>query len=783
MAEGNVLEEVVVTAQKRQQSIQDVGIAIDAFTGPQMTALGFNSSMDIASMSPGVHVGGSIAGQTEQLTIRGVTQNDFSDWVESPIAVYLDGGYIAMAQGQTFSMFDLKRVEIDKGPQSTLFGRNATGGVIRYITNKPTRDFEANANFTYGSYNQEKFEGAVSGPLSDTLAGRAAILYNRHDPILKNIYPYESYGTTGSPGGGQDLWNDDTLAGRAHLDFKPNDRMDFLVSLNYARTNTSSGAYQSSPAVPVYDAQGRLVNSVNSSPTNTCEAYGPGNVCVPISGVDGEIPAGAIAFGPSTPEDNRRPVPGGDFFGYIDPNGPNFTTSTDFAYKNLDKFRSWGASGTFTWDLGWGKLTSISDYKQFYKKVLMDVDAAPVPQSIFESRSKEQQFSQEVRLAGSLERVRWLAGFYYLYINNHTVNGLAFPATSPLLGLVGPNVYASFAGLDANNLVHLTTNSYSVFGQFEFDLTDKLTFIGGLRTVRELKDFSWVQNAYVNTADTKIDTGILAFPLLPLYTHHMAETLWAGKVQLNYKPTANLLLYGGINRGVKAGSFNAQLADGSPPLPADQIPYKPEVLTDYEGGFKWTLFNGTTRFNGDFFYYSYKNYQAFLFQQSSGTVTNNDDTTYGTEFQLQTSPLDGLDMMFSVAYFHATVEDLKLAPGLLKNVQPSFAPELQYAGLARYQWPALGGTMAVQGDFNWSSSFYYNLRNFDSQKYGSYIVGNFRVSYKPDKYPWSVAAFVNNVADERYGVMGFDLSTLCGCNENFYGKPRWFGVTVSYNYK
>ena len=136
VAQG-VLEEVIVTAQKREQNIQQVPIAITAFTGAQMAALGVTESFDIAAFSPGVHISGNLAGQNTQFSIRGVTQNDFADIIEAPNAVYLDEGYIAVAQGQTFGIFDVERVEILKGPQGTLFGRNATGGLIHFQSNKP----------------------------------------------------------------------------------------------------------------------------------------------------------------------------------------------------------------------------------------------------------------------------------------------------------------------------------------------------------------------------------------------------------------------------------------------------------------------------------------------------------------------------------------------------------------------------------------------------------------------------------------------------------------------
>ena len=137
---ASILEEVIVTAQKREQSLQDVPIAITAFTGAQMSALGITKSVDIAAFSPGVHISGNLAGQNTQFSIRGVTQNDFNDIIEAPNAVYLDEGYLAVAQAQTFAVFDIDRVEILKGPQGTLFGRNATGGLVHYLSNKPSFD-------------------------------------------------------------------------------------------------------------------------------------------------------------------------------------------------------------------------------------------------------------------------------------------------------------------------------------------------------------------------------------------------------------------------------------------------------------------------------------------------------------------------------------------------------------------------------------------------------------------------------------------------------------------
>ena len=225
-----VLEEVVVVAQKREQNLQDVPIAINAFTGRQMDALGVSESFDIAAFSPGVHISGNLAGQNTQFSIRGVTQNDFNDIIEAPNAVYLDEGYIAVAQAQTFAVFDIARVEILKGPQGTLFGRNATGGLVHFISNAPSFDgVEGYLDVEFGQFDVSNnadrvvVEGAVGGPISETFAARAAIRYSKQDPYLENLYgngdqlPF--LGDPG-PGAGADLGDDDTIAARVRLDRK-----------------------------------------------------------------------------------------------------------------------------------------------------------------------------------------------------------------------------------------------------------------------------------------------------------------------------------------------------------------------------------------------------------------------------------------------------------------------------------------------------------------------------------------------------------------------------------
>jgi iron complex outermembrane receptor protein len=166
---GGIMDEIVVTAQRRAQDVQDVGISISAFSTEQLRTAGVINSIDVARLTPGVAVSGSIGGQNSQFTIRGVTQNDFNDGIEAPVAVYVDETYIPNLQGQNFGLFDLERVEILKGPQGTLFGRNATGGLVHFVVRKPTEELDGYIEGTYGRFNQTRVEAAIGGGLGGGL--------------------------------------------------------------------------------------------------------------------------------------------------------------------------------------------------------------------------------------------------------------------------------------------------------------------------------------------------------------------------------------------------------------------------------------------------------------------------------------------------------------------------------------------------------------------------------------------------------------------------------------
>jgi iron complex outermembrane receptor protein len=778
-------DEIVVTAQKRNENVQDVGIAITAYSGDQLRALGITKSSDIAGFSPGVSISGSLAGQNTQFTIRGVVQNDFNDIVEAPNAVYLDEGYIAIAQGQSFAVFDIDRVEVLKGPQGTLFGRNATGGLIHYVSHLPSlTKWEGYADARYGILDSTgnpgvfTLEGAVGGPLSDKIAVRAAGRWNKQDAYLKNLYPSGAVGGSPGAGAGADLGNDDTLAGRFTILAEPSSTTQFILSANGSRSKVNTGPYTQKATIAQFDATGELINVLNVGPNETRASIGvPGRPNV-INGDAGSDLNNDGVFG--GPGEIYGRAPGADFFGYKAPDPKTRTLSSDFAFKDQGHVDTWGVNLRAKIELSDNiTLSSVTDYKNFKKLLFIDVDAGPANQLANYGNVDANSFTQELRLNGKADRLNWTAGLYFLHIDNLSRNGLK----APLNGLVPGNP------IDIASTGHLKTSSYSAFGQFDYDLTDQFRVIVGGRLIREKKDYDFIQQLFISPDPRAIQPAQTApgFPLTigPTYpggvpTPYLdkdSKTLWAGKVQFEYRPAEGTLLYVGVNRGVKAGSYNAQL-NGGLATPDSAIKYGAETLWSYEGGFKLSLLDNKVRLNGAVYYYDYKNYQSFLFTGVSGLVINADARTYGGEISLQANPIPGLDMALTFSQFNATVKNvpLRVAGPIRKDLKPTYAPETQASAIVRYGWDMFGGEMAANANVTYTSSFFYNLRNFDADKFGAYANVDLGLGWTSASKALEIGVRVDNVTNHLIGLQGYDLAGLCGCNEVSYKLPRTFSV-------
>ena len=458
----SVLEEITVTAQKREQNIQDVSIAINAFSGEQIKALGITNTVDITQQIPGLQVT-TFSPNLTAFNIRGVSQNNFTDNLEAPIAVYIDGAYVASVNAINGQLFDVERVEALKGPQGTLFGRNATGGVIHYITRgADEEDLNGYAEVSAGEFGKLTFEGAFGGSISENLRYRLSARQEESDGYIEAADFPEG---NPLPSSGQDLGGSDGYALRAAFQYDIGDRGTFDLSVKYTEDDgVPTGGYSFLPYASLDDPNVFIPPEFEDFVTN-------------VIGAPAEA-TGDIFFCPSqlncfAPVDEAgRTVFTGDH--------PNpFNHFSDFA-GFLDR-ETLSVTGEFDVDLDNGmNLVSITNYMDLDKFYTEDGDGIPVPIIEFTTVSDFDQFSQEFRLSGDTDRSRWQVGVYYLDIGidadvitvGAPVSGVAAELGFDPTALTGAQVVQDYT-LDSENI--------SIFAQAEWDLTDRTTLITGLR--------------------------------------------------------------------------------------------------------------------------------------------------------------------------------------------------------------------------------------------------------------------------------------------------------------
>ncbi len=726
---AQVLEEVIVTAQKREQSLQDVGVSVTAFTGEQIEELGFTSTTDITNFTPGLNVTSPNAeGSQVNFFLRGVGLNDFADANENPVAAYFDEVYRGAMGGLSQQMFDIERVEVLRGPQGTLYGRNTTGGLVHFISRKPTDTFQGYGQVTVGEHEQVQFEGAVSGPLAETLLGRLSLSTNNDGGYVENRFA------------GVDDYNEtDAYAGRGQLLWQPREDVELLLIGQHSRNDAQVGAWQHQAIAATNGGDGRR-----------------------------EVGAGENFYGT---------CPGCDAFGYVDTDGDPW--AGEFDRDGSVKVVSTGGSGRLTWDLSDEiSLVNIIAYDHVKRLQQEDTDSGPAPLLIPTFGADTDQFTEEFRVQGDYGQSRWVAGFYYY---DQTVDG------HYLLDLTN----LGFVNFDAN--YEQDTTAWSIFGQYEYDFAPQWTAIVGLRYTDETKEMDYlnVDASGFFTGVVGLPTNV-AFDFDEASVGSAAEhdkSNVTGKIELDYRPNDDWLWYASFSRGVKSAGFNTGFLDQTLLFASNTvatIPFDDETLHAYEVGFKATLFGGTARLNGSGFYYDYMDFQTFRFELLNQVIFNTDAEVYGGELELQMNPWEGWDFAFGLSLLDATAQDIPAAgSGTPTDRTMVAAPDVSFNGLGRYEWPALGGMMAGLAKFKYQGETFFDIQNYDTAVEDGYVVADLRLQWTSEDERWQVAGFVNNVTDAEYLVYTFDFAgpTGFGFNQQAYGRPRWFGGSVMYTWE
>ncbi len=733
-----LMDEVIVTAQKRAQSAQDVGISITAFSRSQLEAMGYTNAQEVTAMAAGVSTLQPNGEANYSIGIRGVANNDFTTNVESPVAIYVDEVYISQMSGAGFMLFDVERVEILRGPQGTLFGRNATGGLVHYVTTKPGPEFGGYGSVTYGSFDRIKVQGAVNTPINDKLAVRTSFSTHQGGGYVTNRLQPD-----------RDLNNANESAGRVQLLFSPNEEVDLLLNARFGEQDIRTGFFEN---------------------------------------VSSENPDGVL-----TPT-----IPNTTLNGFLDNDGDPFSGEFDSPGRN--KLDTYGFSGTLNWDFGWAELTSITDFQSVERNYIEDSDASPVKFFNFFLTTDAEQYSQEIRLGGEQDNFKWVGGFFYMDLEVSDTNGAIAPGL--MEAFFGPIDVIGFNGI--RNPYVANTETWSLFGQVEYEVTDQMTLIGGFRYIDEDKDFFYrdVLFLFPDTSVNGLDPNAIEIgDALTPFTGERKDTNWSARVQANYQANEDLLIYASWNRGVKSGGFNAPLLPTDVFVTDEFITYDPEELDAFEVGFKWDFADGKARLNGSVYYYDYNNYQAFAIIGLDTFTLNADAENKGFELELQLNPVEGMDVQFGIAYIDADVTnvpgitiDVETPLGTVNAIRPGATvspvqtPKWNLNGLIRHEFPVATGAIAIQVDGQYRDEHTFGLLETEALTEDGYFVGNASISYLPEDQNWSLRFFVKNFTDEEYLLQTFDLSGtlenggIFGLTEQYFAPPRTWGANISFEF-
>jgi iron complex outermembrane receptor protein len=731
--------DIIVTAQKRQDTVNNVSTAIRAFSGQELKELGVNSPLDLGKQVSGLMAKNSSNGASQvEFYLRGVGLTDFTSTTNPSVGINVDEVSKPAPEMANFGLFDMERVEVLKGPQGTLYGRNSTAGAINFIVQKPVDHFEGYVRLGYSSFDDKHYEAVVNVPITSTLYGRVSFAGDQapHHGYFTNLY------------NGDHLGYRNENAVRGQLLWRPDSRFEARLTLNYGRGK---------------DDTAQLAHVGTQSATNRSQ------FCAPVL-------AGFRDEGPCV-----------DNAGYASPNNKPYVGSTDFP-NNLS-LRDRSATLNMNYDFGRASLTSITAYQKFNRRQNQDLDAGPLVEADNPNHDQINAFSQEVRLTSDKSwGFDWILGAYYSY------DRVQFAQRIDL---------EDSLGFPTSNFADQRTRSEALFATVTVPIIPKVDVIGGVRYTHETRswhggsfvgDFDNIGQAYASGAPVLSALPLPAGDPRIGGPFDFPDQVHANKVnfkaQLEYRPITNWLFYAGVSNGFRSGGFSSAIIFSQDAMK----PYKPETLTDYEVGSKLRLLDGKLQLNDAAFYYDYKGYQAnFTAQGAANSALQNIGNVhiYGAEADISARPITPLTLRAGITYLHARIvsSNVVLVPygstvatTITGNSLPN-APKLSGNALIRYDLPLNDDLKSsFQLDATYFTSHFLEPNNREVLKQNGYALINGRVALTGHDSRWEIAVWVKNIADKRYKTAAYDLSSAFGFDLFTYGLPRTAGGELTYRF-
>jgi len=761
---AGALEEVIITARKKAESLQDAPISVAAFTADSLQDRQIESSDQLTQITPNLSFSSYApsAGNnaSSQIFVRGIGQTEFLPTTDPGVGLYIDEVYMARSVGATLDFVDLEQIEILRGPQGTLFGRNTIGGAINITTRKPGEEFGGSVDLKVGSDKRQDVRMSVDVPVSDTLLTSVSVGSRKRDGYVERVLA------------GDELGDDDSLGGRFAALWTPTDNSTYYLTADYVKEDEGG-----SPIT----FNGLSNNLFARLASIGFSGFGPS--CADLGATYGaDI---------KTRCDNRD---WGD-----DDHDKSFGT-----YDVESRFDTWGATLTATWNLEILTIKSITGYRDMEWTGSRDADSTPLTILHTTNDDTQEQFSQEIQLSGVAmdDQLDWLLGLYYFEEE------------------ASDDYFVPIAVGTFNSGGQVENDSVAVFGQVSYNFTDSLSLTLGARWTEENKAFKPEQfaessiyvfpiaaaereggaddGAYVHPFDGNIYTatdttgdGVNNAAIIPMGTQFYPmewreETYSDTNVMANlaYDITGTIMAYASYSEGFKSGGFNARNIKPG----AEIRTFDPELATTYELGFKADLLDGSMRLNGAFFLTDYEDLQFVIREDFAPLVFNAGESEItGVELEWTWLPTEELKIVGGLGYLDAEYTDLSpelQASGVTEDNKMPHVPDLSAnLGFSYTINLASGGRVVPRIDWSYRDDVYFDALNQEDIAQEAYDLVNASVRWESADTRLRIVAAVNNLTDEEYRLAGNSaVLESSSYSEAVWARGREWSLGVHYDF-
>jgi iron complex outermembrane receptor protein len=734
--------EIIVSARRRDERLIDVPVAVTALSAQDLERLQAVDLSGLQGTSPNLNiVQGRGSAASANIFIRGIGQPDALQTFDPAVGVYIDGVYLSRIQGALLNLGDVERIEVLRGPQGTLYGKNTTGGAVSIVSKKPDLNtFKATGSALYGSYNQILLNGYVSAPLvGDKVALSIAGQYDKRDGLVTD------------PRTGREYNDRDSLTGRAILRAKPTDSFELILSGDYTRQrNALTLGYATAPL---------LQTSL--------------------------FPAGVKTLVTAEP------------YGRYD-----YKASTSFKGDEGQRLDHWGVSLTANWDLNdQFTLSSITAYRKLRPDLFIDIDASQAELGDVFVGLDQHQFSQEVQLKWDMGKFKGVVGVYYL--NENVASHQEAFADDLFTFLGGPVTFTRFIDDEQNTKSYAAFGQATYDFTDQLSLTAGLRYTKEDRSYNRFTTTASNQ-AFLNNVNFRFPDNLPA-PLnasdtasFDAWTPMVTLSYKPTPDSLVYASASRGFKSGGFNG--RANSLNdlTLVVNGAPTLVTR---FEPEKVWTYEGGAKASLMGGKVRLSGDVFYSDYTDFQARVGGGVVGAtgvfpvVNAGKLTIWGIEFEAAVRPVAQWNLRVAAGYLNAKYDEFndgrRVPPssfscnptGNAITCQPAFAPPLTLTLGTDYAIPlGSAGSITIGGDARFVDKHFLSVDNRAGLTEPGYWLANAYVQFDAPGGKYYVRGGVKNLGNALYRTDGQEFSSVGNIQTVYYGDPRTWNATVGFRF-